>query len=139
MKKFFLTGMLVVFSVNTWADTPQISVVKSIYKEAKRSDDDTAILSRYADSSLRTALRQAAQYEEQTGMICLEASPIWNSQDPNKHAKITFTNAGTNKVKVNIAKQGSVIYSLNCTGSNCRVNDVVSNGYSLKRTIAECN
>ncbi len=139
MKKLLLASMLTVFSVNVWADTAQMSIVKSIYQEAKRSDDDSAILSRYADSSFRNALRKAATYEEQTGMLCLDSSLIWIGQDFNKRAKITFSNVGTNKVKANIAKQGSVIYSFNCSNGSCRITDVINHGHSVKRIIAECN
>lgn len=131
MKKLILAISLAVVSFQAAAQTPQIEVVQNIYREARHNEDDAAILNKYADNSLKQALRIASRAE-----VCLDFSPIWGGQDYDSNAKISFSQSG-NKVRATSRGEMSmnVLYSLTCNGSSCRVSDINNDGMSLKRYI----
>lgn len=129
MKKLILAISLAVVSFQAAAQTPQIEVVQNIYREARHNEDDAAILNKYADNSLKQALRIASRAE-----VCLDFSPIWGGQDYDSNAKISFSQSG-NKVRATSRAGTNVLYSLTCSGGSCRVSDINNDGMSLKRYI----
>lgn len=131
MKKLILAVSLAITSFQAAAETPQVELVQKIYREARQNDNDVAILNKYADNSLKKALRIANRAE-----MCLDFSPIWGGQDHDSNAKISFSQSG-NKVRATSRGEMSmnVLYSLTCNGSSCRVSDINNDGLSLKRYI----
>lgn len=131
MKKLILAVSLAITSFQAAAETPQVELVQKIYREARQNNNDVAILNKYADNSLKKALRIANRAE-----MCLEFSPIWGGQDYDSNAKISFSQSG-NKVRATSRGEMSmnVLYSLTCNGSSCRVSDINNDGLSLKRYI----
>lgn len=132
MKKLILAISLSIISFQALAETPQIELVERIYREARQNQDSTAVLSRYADASFKAALRKANRAE-----MCLDFDPIWNSQDPDTRARVTFNQTG-NQVKASFSQGGSrthVTYQLSCRGGSCQISDIKHNGNSFKRYI----
>lgn len=129
MKKLILAVSLAITSFQAAAETPQVELVQKIYREARQNDNDVAILNKYADNSLKKALRIANRAE-----MCLEFSPIWGGQDYDSSAKISFSQNG-NKVRATSRAGTNALYSLTCNGNSCRVSDINNDGLSLKRYI----
>lgn len=135
MKKLIFAVSLAIASFQAAAETPQVELVKRIYREARQTENDVAILNKYADNSLKQALRIANRAN-----MCLDFSPIWGDQDYNSKAKISFTQNG-NQVRATShgAMSMNVSYALNCNGNSCRITDIINDGTSLKRYInQEC-
>lgn len=123
MKKLTLTIFcLALPSMVLAQDTPQISLVKKIYQEAKGGKDGLAILKKHADKSFSQVIRKAQNSED----LCIDADPIWNSQDPQFKATVKITGNG-NQVAAQFKQYGenvTVKYVINCAGNSCKVSDV---------------
>lgn len=112
----------------------KIHLVKKIYQEASHDDEPgVKILNRYADASLKKAIRTASRSAD----LCVEADPIWNSQDPETEVKINVSALPNGKIRASFKQWGSPVkvdYSVNCFGNVCKVTDVDH----LKRTWLQC-
>lgn len=124
LKKLLAVSLLISTPVTWAADTAKVTLVKQIYREAVANPDSSMdILKKYADTSLKQAIRKSENAEE----ICLEADPIWNSQDPEITKKIKVSELSNGKVRASFSQYGSrvnVDYSVNCTGHSCKITDV---------------
>lgn len=112
----------------------KIRLVKKIYQEASRDDEPgVKILNRYADDSLKKAIRTASRSAD----LCIEADPIWNSQDPETEVKVNVSALLNGKIRAGFKQWGQptkVDYSVSCSGNVCKVTDV----NHLKRTWLQC-
>ncbi|WP_230656174.1 hypothetical protein [Psychrobacter sp. I-STPA10] len=135
----------------------QINTVKSLYnqcigyeKENRRnidnpyyeSKDCREILYKLASNDFKKAIAMEKDFEKKyfnEGYIC-DAIYIWDSQDPDYNAKLTFTNLPNNKVKVKFGYGGHVTYSLSCNKNKCQITDLFNrNNLSQKNIIfQEC-
>ena len=112
----------------------KIRLVKKIYQEASRDDESgVKVLNRYADDSLKKAIRTTSRSAD----LCIEADPIWNSQDPETEVKVSVSAFSNGKIRASFKQWGhptKVDYSVSCSGNVCKVTDVDH----LKRTWLQC-
>jgi len=95
---------------------------------------------KYADSSLKSALRRADKAMQKSGEICLDAGMLYPGQDPDYSKTPQFSATG-NRVKVVVTQRGhrdTVYVVTNCTGGTCKISDVITGGLSLKQQSNSC-
>lgn len=81
----------------------KIRLVKKIYQEASRDDESgVKILNRYADDSLKKAIRTASRSAD----LCIEADPIWSSQDPETEVKVNVSALPNGKIRAGFKQWG---------------------------------
>lgn len=140
MKKIFLAGLMLTYSFQAIAEIRQIELLKNVYEMAKRGQYDNLILSYFGDEALKKSFKQVDKYHAR-GKLCLDHSPIWNGQDFDDEAKISYRQISKNRFEVTALHWGShietVIYVINCNAEECYISDVFNNGTSLKQHIAE--
>lgn len=74
----------------------EIALVRKLYEEA-RSGNGGEILEKYADRSLKEAFAAETRFHESTGSICIDADPVWESQDPITDVKVEVRPCATAK------------------------------------------
>lgn len=137
LKILTLLGLLSVSPAVLAADSAEVGLVKRIYREAAaKPDGSMEILKRYADSSLKQAIRTIDRVGNQ-GESCLDADPVWNSQDPEITRKVAVRELGGGRVRASFKQYGSnvnVDFVVNCSGGTCRISD--ANG--IKALARQC-
>lgn len=111
-------------------DTAKVALVKRMYQEARSDIPGIEVVGKYADGALKRLI------QNRDG-DCLEADPMWGNQDPQTNARVNVSLLGNGKVRASFAQYGqrmNVTYTLNCSGSACKV----SNVDGLKRDLQQC-
>lgn len=96
----------------------KINIVKSVYNEAKRTDDSMAAIMRHATPGLRN------HYNRTT--IC-DNDPLWGNQDPQTNAAVKVSNASNGRVKATFKQYGQTAtnyFKFKCTGNTCKISDI---------------
>lgn len=141
MRNLFSIAVLFVFIQPVFAagEDPYIQTVKEMYKLGAKSQDGMTIIERYSDSSLK----QAFNLHAKNGEVCgFGQDVMWQSQDPNYNRPVNFSKISQNKVKAVLGqsrnqKADTVVYTLKCSGTNCKVSDVQDSSGSLKNNILQ--
>jgi hypothetical protein len=139
MKKTILMAVLLISTAFAAAETP-VDFVKKVYREVKANDNEGAVWDKYADSSLKSALRRADKAMQKSGEICLDTGMLYPGQDPDYSKTPQFSATG-NRVKVVVTQRGhrdTVYVVTNCTGGTCKISDVITGGLSLKQQSNSC-
>ena len=137
MKKLIFVLLLSSIASGAFANNAAVATVQRMYAEARTGTAGFTVVEKYADISLKKAIRASNQYTEQTGYICTDADPMWANQDPQEKAKVSVTALGGNKVKASFKQYGknvTRIYTLNCNGNSCAVSYVSG----LKHELMQC-
>ncbi len=118
----------------------EIALVRKLYEEA-RSGNGGEILVKYADRSLKEAFAAEARFHESTDSICIDADPVWESQDPITDVKVEVRALRNGKIRASFEQYGRVDidYTVNCAGGRCRISDLETDGdHGLKDKMLHC-
>ena len=106
------------------------------YIKDGRVDDNGSIFYNYSSDKIKSLLNRDSNYEKKTGNLgCLGHNIIWQGNDFDTNAKLTFMQQGKDKIKVTIGKTmgldaRSVTYQVQCKGSSCKITEVYEDNYT---------
>ena len=130
MRKLLFAVFGLCISSCVFAESPQVQYIKRMYKESvklesvpldrRKTNYDYDYYLKYFDSNIRKLYARDNEYQKATkGIACIDYGVLWQGQDLDPKAKLTFTQPSTDKVKVTIgATEGlekrSVTYQVEC-------------------------
>jgi len=124
--------------------------IKKLYKESvklesREINNNPRYYLKYFDSNIRKIYARDDKYGEATeGIACIDYDVLWQGQDLDPKAKLTFTQPSTDKVKVTIgATEGlekrSVIYQVKCQkDGNCKITEIFEGGKPFTKKMSKC-
>ena len=124
--------------------------IKKLYKESvklesREINNNPRYYLKYFDSNIRKIYARDDKYGEATeGIACIDYDVLWQGQDLDPKAKLTFTQPSTDKVKVTIgATEGlekrSVIYQVKCQkDGNCKITEIFEGGKPFTKEMSKC-
>lgn len=152
MKKILLTLLGLCASSNVFAESPQMQYIKGMYKESvklesRETNNNPYYYLKYFDSNIKKIYARADKYNTITQGTtgCLDYMVLWQGQDLNPKAKLTFTEPSKGRVKVTIgATEGlerrSVTYQVKCNqqGNSCKITEIIERGKPFTKVTSKC-
>ena len=160
MKKLLFAVFGLFIGSSVFAESPQVQYIKGMYELnaslAKGSKESVKLESReinnnpryylkYFDSNIRKIYARDDKYGEATeGIACIDYDVLWQGQDLDPKAKLTFTQPSTDKVKVTIgATEGlekrSVTYQVKCQkDGDCKITEIFEYGKPFTKVTSKC-
>jgi len=93
---------------SVFAESPQMQYIKKLYKESvklesREINNNPRYYLKYFDSNIRKLYARDNEYQKATkGIACIDYGVLWQGQDLDPKAKLTFTQPSTDKVKVTL-------------------------------------
>ncbi|SCC09508.1 MULTISPECIES: hypothetical protein [Snodgrassella] len=160
MKKLLLAILGLCIGFNVFAESPQVQYIKGMYELnaslAKGSitedndlniynDVDQSFFLDYLDSNIKKIYARNDEYQEATGdMACIDHNVLWQGQDLNPFAKLTFTEPSAGRVKVTIGatrdlEERSVTYQVKCQkDGDCKITEIFEYGKPFTKVTSKC-
>nr|WP_303802149.1 hypothetical protein [Snodgrassella alvi] len=150
MKKLLFAVFGLCIGSSVFAESPQMQYIKKLYKESvklesREINNNPRYYLKYFDSNIRKIYARDDKYGEATeGIACIDYDVLWQGQDLDPKAKLTFTQPSTDKVKVTIgATEGlekrSVIYQVKCQkDGNCKITEIFEGGKPFTKEMSKC-
>ena len=150
MKKLLFAVFGLCIGSSVFAESPQVQYIKRMYKESvklesRETNNDLYYFLKYFDSNIRKLYDRNDEYGAATeGIACIDYDVLWQGQDLDPKAKLTFTQPSTDKVKVTIgATEGlekrSVIYQVKCQkDGNCKITEIFEGGKPFTKEMSKC-
>ena len=155
MKKLLAVLLSLLINTHVYAESPQVQYIKRMYKKSvklesipldrRKTNYDYDYYLKYFDSNIRKIYARDDKYGEATeGIACIDYDVLWQGQDLDPKAKLTFTQPSTDKVKVTIgATEGlekrSVIYQVKCQkDGNCKITEIFEGGKPFTKEMSKC-
>ena len=150
MKKLLFAVFGLCIGSSVFAESPQVQYIKKMYKESvklesREINNNPRYYLKYFDSNIRKIYARDDKYGEATeGIACIDYDVLWQGNDLNPKAKLTFTQPSTGKVKVTIgATEGlekrSVIYQVKCQkDGNCKITEIFEGGKPFTKEMSKC-
>ena len=150
MKKLLFAVFGLCIGSSVFAESPQVQYIKKMYKESvklesREINNNPRYYLKYFDSNIRKLYARDDKYGEATeGIACIDYDVLWQGNDLNPKAKLTFTQPSTGKVKVTIgATEGlekrSVIYQVKCQkDGNCKITEIFEGGKPFTKEMSKC-
>ena len=150
MKKLLFAVFGLCIGSSVFAESPQMQYIKKLYKESvklesREINNNPRYYLKYFDSNIRKIYARDDKYGEATeGIACIDYDVLWQGQDLDPKAKLTFTQPSTDKVKVTIgATEGlekrSVIYQVKCQkDGNCKITEIFEGGKLFTKEMSKC-
>ena len=150
MKKLLFAVFGLCIGSSVFAESTQMQYIKKLYKESvklesREINNNPRYYLKYFDSNIRKIYARDDKYGEATeGIACIDYDVLWQGQDLDPKAKLTFTQPSTDKVKVTIgATEGlekrSVIYQVKCQkDGNCKITEIFEGGKPFTKEMSKC-
>lgn len=156
MKKLLFAVFGLCIGSSVFAESPQVQYIKRMYKESvklesipidrRKTNYDYNYYLKYFDSNIRKLYARDDKYgkaiEGTTG--CIDYDVLWQGNDLNPKAKLTFTQPNIDKVKVTIgATEGlekrSVTYQVKCQkDGNCKITEIFEGEKPFTKEMSKC-
>ena len=155
MKKLLFAVFGLCIGSSVFAESPQVQYIKRMYKESvklesipidrRKTNYDYNYYLKYFDSNIRKLYARDDKYGEATeGIACIDYDVLWQGNDLNPKAKLTFTQQSTDKVEVTIgATEGlekrSVTYQVKCQkDGDCKITEIFEYGKPFTKVTSKC-
>ena len=150
MKKLLFAVLGLCISSCVFAESPQMQYIKRMYKESvkletSKTNYDYDYYLKYFDSNIRKLYDRNDEYQEETGgIVCIDYDVLWQGNDLDPKAKLTFTQPTGNKVKVTIGateglEQRSVTYQVKCQkDGDCKITEIFERGKPFTKGKSKC-
>lgn len=155
MKKLLFAVFGLYIGSSVFAESPQVQYIKRMYKESvklesipidrRKTNYDYNYYLKYFDSNIRKLYARDDKYGEATeGIACIDYDVLWQGNDLNPKAKLTFTQQSTDKVEVTIgATEGlekrSVTYQVKCQkDGDCKITEIFEYGKPFTKVTSKC-
>ena len=155
MKKLLFAVFGLCISSCVFAESPQMQYIKRMYKESvklesvpldrRKTNYDYDYYLKYFDSNIRKIYARDDKYGEATeGIACIDYDVLWQGNDLNPKAKLTFIQPSADQVKVTIgATKGlenrSVTYQVKCQkDGNCKITEIFESGKPFTEEMSTC-
>ena len=155
MRKLLFAVFGLCISSCVFAESPQVQYIKRMYKESvklesvpldrRKTNYDYDYYLKYFDSNIRKLYARDNEYQKATkGIACIDYGVLWQGQDLDPKAKLTFTQPSTDKVKVTIgATEGlekrSVTYQVECQkNGDCKITEIFEGGKPFTKKMSKC-
>ena len=99
----------------------------------------------YLDNKIKKLYARNDEYQEISGdMACLDHDVLWQGQDMNPFAKLTFSEPSEGRVKVIIGatrdlEQRSVTYQVKCQkDGDCKITEIYEGGKPFTKEMSKC-
>ena len=153
MKKLLLAVLGLCISSCVFAEIfrPKVNYIKRIYEESIRLGSGGTTYNphfylKYFDSNIRKIYERDDEYQKATGGIaCIDYDVLWQGQDLDPNAKLTFTQPTGNKVKVTIGatkgfEKRSVTYQVICLKetNDCKITEIFERGKLFTKDKSKC-
>ena len=156
MKKLLFAVFGLCIGSSVFAESPQMQYIKRMYKESvklesipidrRKTNYDYNYYLKYFDSNIRKLYARDDKYGEATEGTtgCIDYDVLWQGQDLDPKAKLTFTQPSTDKVKVTIGatmglEKRSVTYQVKCQkDGNCKIIEIYEGGKPFTKEMSKC-
>ena len=150
MKKLLFAVFGLCIGSSVFAESPQVQYIKRMYKESvkletKIRNNGLYYTLKYFDSNIRKIYARNDEYAEATeGIACINYDVLWQVNELNPKAKLTFTEPSTGRVKVTIGatkdlKQRSVTYQVKCQkDGKCKITEIFERGKPFTKKMSKC-
>ena len=150
MKKLLFAVFGLCIGSSVFAESPQVQYIKRMYKESvkletKIRNNGLYYTLKYFDSNIRKIYERDNKYQKATeGIACIDYDVLWQGQDLDPKAKLTFTQPSTDKVKVTIGatmglEKRSVTYQVKCQkDGNCKITEIFERGKPFTKKMSKC-
>ena len=156
MKKLLFAVFGLCIGSSVFAESPQMQYIKRMYKESvklesvpldrRKTNYDYDYYLKYFDSNIRKLYARDDKYGEATEGTtgCIDYDVLWQGNDLNPKAKLTFTQPSTDKVKVTIGatmglEKRSVTYQVKCQkDGNCKITEIYEGGKPFTKEMSKC-
>ena len=150
MKKLLFAVFGLCIGSSVFAESPQVQYIKKMYKESvkletKIRNNGLYYTLKYFDSNIRKIYARNDEYAEATeGIACINYDVLWQVNELNPKAKLTFTEPSTGRVKVTIGatkdlKQRSVTYQVKCQkDGKCKITEIFERGKPFTKKMSKC-
>ena len=150
MKKLLFAVLGLCISSCVFAESPQMQYIKRMYKESvkletsKTNYDYDYYLKYY--SNIRKIYSGNNEYQKatKTGIACIDYDVLWQENDLNPKAKLTFIQPNADQVKVTIGatmwlEKRSVTYQVKCQkDGDCKITEIFERGKPFTKKMSEC-
>ena len=150
MKKLLFAVFGLCIGSSVFAESPQMQYIKKLYKESvklesREINNNPRYYLKYFDSNIRKLYARDDKYGEATeGIACIDYDVLWQGNDLNPKAKLTFTQPSAGKVKVTIGatmglEKRSVTYQVKCQkDGNCKITEIYEGGKPFTKEMSKC-
>ena len=150
MKKLLFAVFGLCIGSSVFAESPQMQYIKKLYKESvklesREINNNPRYYLKYFDSNIRKIYARDDKYGEATeGIACIDYDVLWQGQDLDPKAKLTFTQPSPDKVKVTIGatmglEKRSVTYQVKCQkDGNCKIIEIYEGGKPFTKEMSKC-
>ena len=150
MKKLLFAVFGLCIGSNVFAESPQVQYIKRMYKESVRLEtkirnNGLYYTLKYFDSNIRKIYARNDEYAAATeGIACIDYDVLWQINELNPKARLTFTEPSTGRVKVTIGatkdlKQRSVTYQVKCQkDGKCKITEIFERGKPFTKKMSKC-
>ena len=150
MKKLLFAVFGLCIGSSVFAESPQVQYIKRMYKESVRLEtkirnNGLYYTLKYFDSNIRKIYARNDEYAEATeGIACIDYDVLWQINELNPKARLTFTEPSTGRVKVTIGatkdlKQRSVTYQVKCQkDGKCKITEIFERGKPFTKKMSKC-
>ena len=152
MKKLLLAVLGLCISSCVFAEIfrPKVNYIKRIYEESIKLESgeinyNPHFYLKYFDSNIRKIYERDDEYQKATGGIaCIDYDVLWQINELNPKARLTFTEPSTGRVKVTIGatkdlKQRSVTYQVKCQkDGKCKITEIFERGKPFTKKMSKC-
>ena len=150
MKKLLFAVFGLCIGSSVFAESPQVQYIKRMYKESvklesRETNNDLYYFLKYFDSNIRKLYDRNDEYGAATeGIACIDYDVLWQINELNPKARLTFTEPSTGRVKVTIGatkdlKQRSVTYQVKCQkDGNCKITEIFERGKPFTKKMSKC-
>ena len=151
MKKLLFAVFGLCIGSSVFAESPQMQYIKKLYKESvklesREINNNPRYYLKYFDSNIRKLYARDDKYGEATEGTtgCIDYDVLWQSNDLNPKAKLTFTEPSAGKVKVTIGatmglEKRSVTYQVKCQkDGDCKITEIFESGKPFTKEMSKC-
>ena len=150
MKKLLFAVFGLCIGSSVFAESPQVQYIKRMYKESvklesRETNNDLYYFLKYFDSNIRKLYDRNDEYGAATeGIACIDYDVLWQINELNPKARLTFTEPSTGRVKVTIGatkdlKQRSVTYQVKCQkDGKCKITEIFERGKPFTKKMSKC-
>ena len=151
MKKVLLVLLSLFISSHVLAESLQLQYIKGMYKESvkfesRETNNNPYYYLKYFDSNIKKVYARDNKYGEITQGTtgCIDHDVLWQGQDLNPKAKLSFTEPMPGRVKVTIGatkglEKRSVVYQVKCKkDGDCRITEIFEWGKPFTKEVTKC-
>ena len=160
MKKLLAVLLGLFINTHVHAESQQVQFIKGMYELHgflfkggitedndlnTYQDVDESFFLEYLDNKIKKLYARNDEYQEISGdMACLDHNVVWQGQDFDPFAELTFTEPSKDRVKVTIGAtkkldQRSVTFQVKCQkDGNCKITEIFESGKPFTKEMSKC-